>query len=427
MSSQSTPILNQKPVVTKAAPQSESDKTTEVSRLVVDFYKDVLPYYLPCATFFVQHLVYFMMNGNLLWVMLFAYVVNFPYYQHTRKKPRKETNLDRESENVWKKDWRFMGPLYAYVAADALTWLWCMCVVSGMYPPFLPAWLFEDKITKTVGGFVTFTFVWGYMAGVNGLAGHELIHRKGTWDKGIGMFTFSKIFYSHFLLEHGSGHHRNVATPEDSATARKGETFLFFAFRSAVGGHVNTWNREVSRLQIKCKSEHVPMVTLLTQNRMTWFFALHVAMAFSILGVFGTRALLFQVVYALVGIFFIELINYTEHYGLLRQKDARGIYEPINEQHSWNASSSHLLFRIQRHSDHHMHAYRPYQILRKFDEAPMMPYMYLYSLLLALCPPLWFSTMDQLLINEQPKHENANRLFFLCFIVSLAYSTYCFI
>jgi len=65
--------------------------------------------------------------------------------------------------------------------------------------------------------------------------------------------------------------------------------------------------------------------------------------------------------YSGVGIFFIEVINYTEHYGLERKKDARGIYEPINEKHSWNASSSTtLLFRIQRHSDHHMHAYRPY-------------------------------------------------------------------
>ena len=127
---------------------------------------------------------------------------------------------------------------------------------------------------------------------------------------------------------------------------------------------------------------------------MCWFFALHLAIVGAILAVFGVRALYFQMGYTFVGIFFIELINYTEHYGLLRNKDARGIYEPINEQHSWNAASSPLLFRIQRHSDHHMHAYRPYQILRKFDNAPMMPYMYLYSLLLALCPPLWYGTMD---------------------------------
>lgn len=143
--------------------------------------------------------------------------------------------------------------------------------------------------------------------------------------------------------------------------------------------------------------------------------------------IFGWRALCFQLCYSVCGIFFIELINYTEHYGLLRKKDARGIYEPINEQHSWNASSSQILFRIQRHSDHHMHAYRPYQILRKLDEAPTMPYQYLYTLLLAMCPPLWFATMDQLLQNKTPKNEKGVRLYFLCCIVSLAYATYTFI
>ena len=97
-----------------------------------------------------------------------------------------------------------------------------------------------------------------------------------------------------------------------------------------------------------------------------------------------------------MGIFFIELINYVEHYGLIRQKDSRGIYEPITERHSWNSASSALLFRIQRHSDHHMHSYRPYQILRRFDHAPELPYDYLFSLLLALCPRAWFAAMDPL-------------------------------
>lgn len=89
------------------------------------------------------------------------------------------------------------------------------------------------------------------MAGVNGLAGHELIHRRESFNKTIGMLTFTKVLYSHFLLEHGSGHHRNVATPEDSATARIGEDFYSFTFRSVTGGHLNTWNREISRIQTK--------------------------------------------------------------------------------------------------------------------------------------------------------------------------------
>ena len=96
-----------------------------------------------------------------------------------------------------------------------------------------------------------FTFVWGYMAGVNGLAGHELIHRREPYNKALGMFTFTKVLYSHFLLEHNSGHHRNVATPEDSATAWIGENFYRFAIRSIVGGNVNTWRREINRIKEK--------------------------------------------------------------------------------------------------------------------------------------------------------------------------------
>jgi alkane 1-monooxygenase len=239
------------------------------------------------------------------------------------------------------------------------------------------------------------------MAGVNGLAGHELIHKRDTFHKMLGMFTYSKILYSHFLLEHSNGHHRNVATPEDSATAAKNENFYSFAVKSAWGGHANTFKREQARI----KSEHEEftnersgpsLLKYFLHNRMTWFITLQAAILVSIHLVFGMRAVVFQLGYSLIGIFFIELINYTEHYGLERKKDSRGIYEPITEQHSWNSVSSPLLFRIQRHSDHHMHAYKPYQILRRIDKAPTMPFDYLYSMLLALVPPLWYRTMNPL-------------------------------
>jgi len=41
-----------------------------------------------------------------------------------------------------------------------------------------------------------------------------------------------------------------------------------------------------------------------------------------------------------------------------------------------------------------MHAYRPYQILRRFDHAPELPYDYLWALLLATYPKGWFAAMD---------------------------------
>ena len=130
---------------------------------------------------------------------------------------------------------------------------------------------------------------------------------------------------------------------------------------------------------------------------MTLFFVIHVAILSTIWYFFGLKGVVFQLAYSLVGIFFVEMVNYVEHYGLIRKKDARGIYEPITEKHSWNSCSSVLLFRIQRHSDHHMHSYKPYQILKKIDKAPQLPYDYLYSMLLALWPQGWFSMIHPML------------------------------
>lgn len=217
-----------------------ANKTEEIRRETVSFVEDVLPYYVPCLMSIVQHGLYYFCGGNLLIAMFVGMVSNYPHYGKQIRAHETEQNLDRQSEKVWKEDKRFMGPLYAFVTLDVLTWIWCLCVISGVYPAWAAPFC-QDKISYTFGGYFCFVFVWGYMAGVNGLAGHELIHRKSAFDKGMGMLTFTKIMYSHFLLEHSSGHHRHVATPEDPATANEGESFYAFAIRSSVGGHINTY------------------------------------------------------------------------------------------------------------------------------------------------------------------------------------------
>ena len=62
---------------------------------------------------------------------------------------------------------------------------------------------------------------------------------------------------------------------------------------------------------------------------MTMFTSIHMGILVGIYFYFGKTAVWFQLGYSAVGIFFIELINYVEHYGLVRVKDYRGIYEPI--------------------------------------------------------------------------------------------------
>mmetsp|Transcript_11372 Transcript_11372/g.15290 ORF Transcript_11372/g.15290 Transcript_11372/m.15290 type:complete len:216 (-) Transcript_11372:668-1315(-) len=188
-----------------------------------EFARDIAPYFLATYAFVISHIVY-QVSGNLLVPIWLAYVVNLNTFW---RKDYGEMNLDEASERTWSRDKRFLLPLYAFVAVDTLNWLWCMCVVAGANPLAQTAlsFIFESKHGDSFWNQVVFTFVWGYMAGLNGLAGHELIHKREPHNKTIGLSTFTKILYSHFYLEHGSGHHRFVATELDPATARKGETF----------------------------------------------------------------------------------------------------------------------------------------------------------------------------------------------------------
>jgi alkane 1-monooxygenase len=110
--------------------------------------------------------------------------------------------------------------------------------------------------------------------------------------------------------------------------------------------------------------------------------------------------LLLQAVYA---ISMLEVVNYVEHYGLLRQKDTAGRYVRCEPEHSWNSNhlvGNLLLYQLQRHSDHHAHPLRRYQSLRHFDGLPTLPSGYFGMFVVAYIPPLWFWMMDKRLLDR---------------------------
>ena len=53
-----------------------------------------------------------------------------------------------------------------------------------------------------------------------------------------------------------------------------------------------------------------------------------------------------------------------------------------------------MTFHLQRHSDHHANALRPYQTLRDFADLPRLPSGYPGSFGLAAFPSKWFKVMD---------------------------------
>jgi alkane 1-monooxygenase len=116
------------------------------------------------------------------------------------------------------------------------------------------------------------------------------------------------------------------------------------------------------------------------------------------IAVYGPRIVPFLVVQALFGLSLLEVVNYLEHYGLLRQKNEQGRYERCAPRHSWNSNhvaSNVLLYQLERHSDHHAHPTRRYQTLRHFDESPQLPSGYGLMLGLAYLPPVWRRVMDK--------------------------------
>jgi alkane 1-monooxygenase len=77
---------------------------------------------------------------------------------------------------------------------------------------------------------------------------------------------------------------------------------------------------------------------------------------FAIYHFYSLQTTILFILEAFLSIFYLEGINFIEHYGLFRQKLANGEYEKVNIRHSWNAPhriSNYLLFKLQRHSDHH--------------------------------------------------------------------------
>jgi len=229
---------------------------------------------------------------------------------------------------------------------------------------------------------------------------HELMHRKSKVDRALAEITMAGVSYTHFCVEHVSGHHRNVGTPMDPATAHLGESVYAFLPRSLWGGLVSAWDIETTRTQRR----KIPWYSL--NNRRLRYSLTLAAIYVGIGAFFGPLALLFFALQSALAVSLLEVINYIEHYGLYRDQLPNGRYETVQPRHSWNSDfrlTNWFLFNLQRHADHHAHASRPYWELRHFPEGPQLPLSYPSMLLVALVPPLWSSVMDHRVVAERER------------------------
>jgi len=227
--------------------------------------------------------------------------------------------------------------------------------------------------------------------GVGIVVAHELGHRQGRLPRVVAALLLYMVGYYHFYIEHNQGHHSRVATEEDPATARAGESFWRFLPRTVAQGLASAWHIERRRLSAAGR----PVLTW--RNRMLWAGAVPVAVVVLLYAALGAPAAALYLVQAIVAVSLLEAVNYIEHYGLTRRRLADGRYEKVGMQHSWNASqrySNWLTFNLQRHSHHHVQVTRRYQELEHAAGAPQLPTGYSAMMILALVPPLWRRVMD---------------------------------
>lgn len=226
--------------------------------------------------------------------------------------------------------------------------------------------------------------------------GHELGHKRGRSDRWAASLALGIAAMPHFNVEHNRGHHRAVATPDDPASSKLGENFYRFMLREQPLTWYRGWKLEADRLHNKGKS------LLSLENEILPGLIISVIFFSAIALLFGPTILAFALFSAWLGHMNLSLANYIEHYGLLRNRDSSGRYEPPRPQHSWNQNalvSNMFTFQLQRHSDHHAHPSRAYQCLRHFDDVPQLPWGYYEMFLLAYIPPLWFRVMDKRVID----------------------------
>ena len=315
----------------------------------------------------------------------------------------------------------FFGPLLVFVAfplldvaigLDAtnppdsvLKWLeqdryyrWCTYLfIPVQYAGLVFAcWLWSSgdlSVLESLG----LAFTMGVVGGIAINTAHELGHKRDDLERWLSRVALAQTGYGHFFIEHNRGHHVRVATPEDPASAGLGESFWAFLPRTVKGSLTSAWGIECARLDRLGKSRWG------LGNDIVGAWAMTVGLFAALAIAFGPVVLPYLLIQAVLGFSLLEVVNYLEHYGLLRQRKEDGRYERCRPEHSWNSNnvaSNVLLYHLQRHSDHHANPTRRYQALRHVDEAPQLPTGYAGMIVLAWIPPLWRRVMDHRLLEH---------------------------
>jgi alkane 1-monooxygenase len=279
-----------------------------------------------------------------------------------------------------------------------VTWLWAVSHVGLIVWGILEVQNPAHSILSIIGIIVS---VGTSTGGVGITVAHELMHKSNKFEQLLSDVILLTVWYMHFAIEHTVGHHTNVATPNDPATARRNESLYKFLPRTILGSYFSAWTIEHSRLH------KMGLSSWSSNNRMIYYTLLPIILFAVVYWVFGIMSFVFIVLQAVFAFCLLEIVNYLEHYGLTREQVEQGKYERVSAIHSWESTcrmTNYFLFKLQRHADHHINPVRRYQALQHYDESPQLPTGYAGMILVALIPPLFKRLMnpriDRLLLRK---------------------------
>jgi len=290
------------------------------------------------------------------------------------------TNPPDELIEALENDRYYRWITFAFLPIQYAAFVWACWMVTQ------PSMTWVDKLGLAVSI--------GCIAGIGINTAHELGHKKEQHERWLAKIALAQSFYGHFYIEHNRGHHVRVATPEDPASARVGESLYAFWPRTVLGSLRSAWKLEKPRFKRRNRSHWSIRNDVLN----AWLMSL--VLWGVMIAAFGWQVLPFLLIQAVVGLSLLEVVNYMEHYGMRRNRtgaDGTGRYERVLPSHSWNSNNiatNVLLYHLQRHSDHHANPTRRYQTLRDYEESPVLPTGYAGMILLAMVPPLWRRVMD---------------------------------
>ncbi|KAL4487156.1 hypothetical protein ABPG72_017875 [Tetrahymena utriculariae] len=291
--------------------------------------------------------------------------------------PLDDKNMNKEEQNRKKNHFLYTIPLFLAIISDTFQMFYVINKVTNSSSQLsgLNCFLLISSAGLTLGNTINIS--------------HELIHRLTTLEQAAGFLNFVRVMYCHYPIFHLLSHHKYVGTEKDPIVAKKDETLYQYLPRQLWGNYVVSWKCENERL---IQQEKTSLPQFHYKNRMIYNTLLQLAFPLLILTIYRRKGLYYYLWMVFVAVLEAEIVEYLEHYGLFVTKDNKVSYDC-----AWNCPQRYTnmsSFKLERHADHHVNAYKEYQISSFEYSWPQLPESYLFMMQVSMKPQLWFSIMN---------------------------------